>query len=73
MKDEATTDATGNGNDDNTTSAAVGAWIEKPMLNPVYTERTWRYVGDEPPIAMIGKDKSIRYILIKFFVDFFSF
>ena len=35
-------------------ATAVGSWIEKPTLNPVYTERTWRYVGAEPPIAMIG-------------------
>lgn len=43
------------GNDtQNTNASAVGSWIERPTLNPVYTERTWRYVAAEPPIAMIG-------------------
>ena len=30
------------------------SWTERPTLDPVYTERTWRYVATEPPVAMIG-------------------
>jgi len=42
-------------NDDpDTVDMVERTWTERPTLSPVYTERTWRYVAMDPPIAMIG-------------------
>lgn len=35
-------------------NATVGEWEPRPQLEPVYTDRTWRYIAMTPPIAMIG-------------------
>ncbi len=33
---------------------SVGSWIERSVLIPTYTDRTWRNVGTQAPVCMVG-------------------